>query len=141
MCFFCSPTGSGKSLCFKIVPFVFDKKQRSSNIAIVVSPLSSLMKKQSISLSKKGLKAIYLRDTYGISKQQTLEDELDSLTLDDVKEGNIDILLASPESLLGNQRKLILHLAKGSKITTSFVDEAHCIVSSKYYYIYCAFLY
>ena len=86
------------------------------------------MKTQSISVNKKGLKAINLRDTYGISKQQTLEEDIDSLTLDDVKEGNIDILLASPESLLGNQRKLILHLAKNSENNYNFVDEAHCIV-------------
>ena len=126
--FFCSPTGSGKSLCFEIAPFVFDGKQYRSNVTIVVSPLSSLMKTQSISLNKKEIKAVYLRDTYDTHKQQTLEEEISSLTLDDIKEGNVDIVLASPESLLGNQRKLILNLAKDGKIITIFVDEAHCVV-------------
>ena len=125
--FFCSPTGSGKSLCFEIAPFVFQKLDRSS-VTIVVSTLSSLMKTQSIALNKKGIKAIYFRDTFDTHKINTLEEEISLLTLDDVKEGNVDILLACPESLLGHQRKLILNLANDSKITTIFVDEAHCIV-------------
>ena len=41
------PTGSGKSLCFALLPFVFDEVLgRSGSIAIVVSPLISLMKDQ-----------------------------------------------------------------------------------------------
>ena len=41
------PTGSGKSLCFALLPFVFDELYgRNGSIAIVVSPLISLMKDQ-----------------------------------------------------------------------------------------------
>ena len=47
------PTGSGKSLCYASVPGVFDSLKRRANIAsdhhsiaIVVSPLSSLMQDQ-----------------------------------------------------------------------------------------------
>ena len=41
------PTGSGKSLCFALLPFAFDDfLRREGSIAIVVSPLISLMKDQ-----------------------------------------------------------------------------------------------
>lgn len=51
--FICLPTGSGKSLCYASIPGVFDSLKRRANIesdhhsiAIVVSPLSSLMQDQ-----------------------------------------------------------------------------------------------
>ena len=98
--FVCSPTGSGKSLCFKISHYVLETKS-DGGIAIVVSPLSSLMKTLSLSLNKKGIEATYLRDTYESGTcQSELEGETDMVTLEDVKEGKIDILLSSPESLL-----------------------------------------
>ena len=41
------PTGSGKSLCFAILPFAFDELHgRTGSVVIVVSPLISLMKDQ-----------------------------------------------------------------------------------------------
>ena len=47
------PTGSGKSLCYAAIPGVFDTLKRRANIAsehhsiaVVVSPLSSLMQDQ-----------------------------------------------------------------------------------------------
>lgn len=126
--FLCSPTGSGKSLCFEISPYVL-KTKSDGGISIVVSPLSSLMKTQSLSLNKKGIKAVYLRDTYESgTRQSELEGGTDTVTPEDVKEGKIDILLSSPESILGNQRNLILHLAKNNNIRIIFIDEAHCIV-------------
>ena len=39
------PTGSGKSLCYCLLPLLFDGSQRKS-IVVVVSPLISLMKDQ-----------------------------------------------------------------------------------------------
>ena len=47
------PTGSGKSLCYAAIPGVFDSLKRQANIAsehhsiaVVISPLSSLMQDQ-----------------------------------------------------------------------------------------------
>ena len=42
------PTGSGKSLCFCVLPGVFDEIRKSpgSSLVIVVSPLVALMKDQ-----------------------------------------------------------------------------------------------
>lgn len=53
------PTGGGKSLCYSMFSKVFDtlKKKSSKGIAIVVSPLISLMEDQLHSLESKGIKA------------------------------------------------------------------------------------
>ena len=66
---FCSPLGNGKSLTFRAAHFIFKEfifKGLSSNnnpcVAIVVSPLTSLMKTQVKNLQAKGMKAVYLRD-------------------------------------------------------------------------------
>ena len=41
------PTGSGKSFCYSVLPFIFDDLyQRVGSIVIVVSPLIALMKDQ-----------------------------------------------------------------------------------------------
>ena len=45
--FVCLPTGSGKSVCFGVLPFVFDLlNNKTGSICIVVSPLIALMKDQ-----------------------------------------------------------------------------------------------
>ena len=56
------PTGSGKSLCYAILPKLFDilRKKSSRSIAIVVSPLISLLKDQVNSLTSKGVSSIYI---------------------------------------------------------------------------------
>ena len=41
------PTGGGKSLCYAILPWVFNAlKHRNGSLVIVVSPLIALMKDQ-----------------------------------------------------------------------------------------------
>ncbi|CAG2233679.1 recQ [Mytilus edulis] len=123
--FFCSPTGSGKSLTFEIAPFVFKYLQKNDMcIVLVISPLTSLMRTQTQALNRKGIKAVYLKD---ITSPSNFEDSLTNLSLVDVKEGKIDIIFSSPESLIGHERKLLLDLAKKIFIKTVFVDEAHCI--------------
>ena len=59
------PTGSGKSLCYAILPKVFDilRGKSSKSVAIVVSPLISLMKDQVHSLETKGVSSIYITKT------------------------------------------------------------------------------
>lgn len=41
------PTGSGKTLCFALLPYVFDiLREKSGSIVIVISPLIALMQSQ-----------------------------------------------------------------------------------------------
>ena len=64
------PTGSGKSLCYCILPLVFDKLRRwrgtdSRSIAVVVSPLKALMKDQVMAMTCRDVSAIYTGEVEG----------------------------------------------------------------------------
>lgn len=56
------PTGSGKSLCYCILPAVFDilREESTPSIVVVVSPLIALMKDQVRSLLDRGVPAVYV---------------------------------------------------------------------------------
>ena len=56
------PTGYGKSLCYFVLPLVFDRVRDVSNrsIVLVVSPLVTLMKDQVAHCSSRGLAAGYI---------------------------------------------------------------------------------
>ena len=54
------PTGFGKSLCYGVLPFVFDLKRFGDmtlrrSIVVVISPLIALMKDQVATFSEKGI--------------------------------------------------------------------------------------
>ena len=52
------PTGFGKSICYEVLPFMFDKNFGTDNsLVIVVSPLVSLMVDQVRSLRSRSVKA------------------------------------------------------------------------------------
>ena len=57
------PTGSGKSLCYCILPELFDtlrgNARKGQSIVIVVSPLIALMKDQVRAMSERGVSAVY----------------------------------------------------------------------------------
>ena len=56
------PTGSGKSVCFSILPIVFDLlRGKPGSVVVVVSPLISLMKDQVVSM-KKGESMLYIME-------------------------------------------------------------------------------
>ena len=60
------PTGFGKSICYEILPFVFDVKlARMDSVVIVVSPLVSLMTDQTRSLRSRGVKAAIMSSMGG----------------------------------------------------------------------------
>ena len=68
--FVCLPTGRGKSLCYGVLPLVFERLRGScdrshtgteharQSLVIVVSPLKALMKDQVESFKKKGVHAL-----------------------------------------------------------------------------------
>ena len=61
------PTGSGKSLCYCVLPRVYDILQRSDSsknrsIAIIVSPLISLMLDQVRHMTERNGSAVYVGD-------------------------------------------------------------------------------
>ena len=57
------PTGYGKSLCYTLLPPVFDLLRGiEKSMVLVVSPLLALMKYQVASVSEKGLSAVFISD-------------------------------------------------------------------------------
>lgn len=104
------PTGGGKSVCFQIPALV------KPGLAIVVTPLISLMKDQVQNLKRRGIKAlaIYSGMTYH---------EID-VALDNAVYGEYKFLYVSPERL-----RTDIFLARVAKMDINYivVDEAHCI--------------
>lgn len=109
-CVVIMPTGSGKSLCYQIPALVLD------GVALVISPLISLMKNQVTQLHEAGVEAEFLNST--------LTSEEYSAVLGKVKNGVTKILYLAPETFSLNRIRQFL---KTIKISFLAVDEAHCI--------------
>ena len=114
------PTGSGKSLCYWILPWTFDKIKghlNPSSMIVVISPLISLVRDQVNSLTKKGLSAIYVGDV------------CDDNTISRVHEGHYQVIFFSPELILRNEtwRDMITSSVYRDNLVGLVVDEAHCV--------------
>ena len=67
------PTGFGKSLCYRVLPFVFDDKLgRNNSIAIVVSPPISLMIDQVRSLRSRLVRVAIMSSRWSKVDQEFL---------------------------------------------------------------------
>lgn len=104
------PTGGGKSLCFQAPAMCLP------GIAIVVSPLISLMKDQVDALKTCGIAAEF------INSSMSTEDRL--RVANEIRAERVKLLYVSPERLV--QDKTIAFL-KSLKISLFAIDEAHCV--------------
>lgn len=104
------PTGSGKSLCYQIPGLL------KNGIAIIISPLISLMKDQVDSLLALGIEATYVNSSLPIDEQQQ--------RMRDVLSGKYRFLYVAPERF-----ELRSFTNQVSQLDISLVafDEAHCI--------------
>jgi len=116
------PTGGGKSLCFQAPAVVDDDPSRTNGargVALVVSPLISLMKDQVDGLRVDGVEASYLNSTLQPSERDAV--------LASVREGRCRLLYVSPERIVGEGSAPLRRLLQQSGIRFVAVDEAHCI--------------
>ena len=115
------PTGYGKSLCFLLLPRVFDllKAVPGKFIILVVSPLPALMKDQVSSANALGLSAAMIsdRESTPISMKN------------DIKKGNYQIIFISPEALFVSieWRNVLSSDVFQNNLVGFVVDEAHCV--------------
>ncbi|XP_074657196.1 bifunctional 3'-5' exonuclease/ATP-dependent helicase WRN-like [Tubulanus polymorphus] len=114
------PTGYGKSMCFILAPLIMDKINPSNapHIALVVSPLRSIMKDQDVFCRRHGIKSGV------ITKKEEMTDE----TVSDIYNGKRTILFASPEVLEQQSwRKMLLTKKYQASLCLLCFDEAHCV--------------
>jgi len=104
------PTGGGKSLCFQIPAL------HREGIAIVVSPLISLMKDQVDALVANGVRAAFYNSSLNAEESRQ--------TLAQLHAGELDLLYVAPERLLN---EVFLSRLKSMTIALFAIDEAHCV--------------
>ncbi len=104
------PTGGGKSICFQL-PALMKK-----GVAIVVSPLISLMRDQVEALRANGIDAAYVNSSQEISQQQEV--------LQKASDGRLKLLYVAPERLMTNDFRFFLQRIE---ISLFAIDEAHCV--------------
>ena len=104
------PTSAGKSLCYQIPSIVLP------GVAIVVSPLVSLMGDQVRALVQAGVHAAYLNSTLSPAAQGHV--------IERARAGEFDIIYVAPERL---EDARFVEFASRARIALIAVDEAHCV--------------
>jgi hypothetical protein len=109
------PTGSGKSIVFQLLSLI------TPGIAIVVSPIISLIEDQIINLYNKGIDRVT-----GLSSAMDKSDKENALQ--GITNGQFLISYVSPERFQNIEfRASIKYYAKTNKISAIAIDEAHCV--------------
>lgn len=103
------PTGGGKSVCYQIPALMLD------GVAIVVSPLISLMKDQVDALQANGIAAEAMNSNNDEHVNRAIRERC--------QQGELKILYISPERLLGE----IPWLQQYVHVSMFAIDEAHCV--------------
>ena len=103
------PTGGGKSLCFQMAALMME------GMAVIVSPLISLMKDQVEGLRMNGIAA----DALNISNDEGYNRDIINRCID----GKVKLLYISPERLVGG----VLTILQNARVSLFAIDEAHCI--------------
>ncbi|MEP6916045.1 MAG: DNA helicase RecQ [Acidobacteriota bacterium] len=107
------PTGGGKSLCFQAPAVV------RPGLAVVVSPLISLMKDQVDTLVGNGVAAACYNSSLGSDQKSSV--------MAGLREGRFRLLYVSPERLVGDGGEGFLSALSKCRVGFVAIDEAHCI--------------
>jgi len=122
------PTGYGKSLCYQMLPFVFDsllgRVNSDQSIVLVVSPLVSLMVDQVSSLRSRGVAAAIMSSNREIHTTLKASES-------EVRAGRYRLLYCSPEAVVGDHStvwsNVLLSPSLSKSLVAITVDEVHCV--------------
>ncbi len=116
--FITASTGAGKSVMFQIPAVYLAKKHHK--LTIIIEPVKALMQDQEEKLNKSG----YMRvETFNSDLISQVEKEA---VLDKIKNGGVDLLYLSPETLLSYSIETIIG---DREIGLLIVDEAHIVTT------------
>jgi ATP-dependent DNA helicase RecQ len=104
------PTGGGKSLCFQAPAICLN------GLAVVVSPLISLMKDQTDALRSCGVPAACVHSLLTPEERRQAREN--------IRAGKLRLLYVAPERLVQDR---MIEFLKGQQISLVAIDEAHCI--------------
>ena len=104
------PTGAGKSVCYQVPALL------RPGVALVISPLISLMKDQVQALIAQGVPAAFINST--LTPRQT------DLALERAAQGAYRIVYVAPERL---ESAAFRAFARAARLSLIAVDEAHCV--------------
>jgi ATP-dependent DNA helicase RecQ len=107
------PTGGGKSLCFQAPALL------RPGLAVVISPLISLMKDQVDGLNANGVPAACYNST--------LDEDQKRDVVRGVRDGRTRLLYVAPERLVGEGGERFVRWLAQTGVSFIAVDEAHCI--------------
>ena len=123
------PTGYGKSVCFHVLPYVFDFKlgrvgasPNKHSVVLIVCPLVSLMVDQVSELKTRGIQAAILSGNRDVEPRLTA-------TETDVQAGKFTHLYTSPEAVIGvdRWRRMLVESPLSEQVVAVVIDEAHCV--------------
>eukprot|EP00980_Cylindrotheca_fusiformis_P018946 scaffold6331_cov195-Cylindrotheca_fusiformis.AAC.10 len=115
------PTGGGKSLCYQLPAWC------CPGLSVIVSPLLSLIQDQVQSMTKVGVRSVFLSSQQDFDTEQ--KNILQELEHGMAAHGGIKLLYLTPEKLKHSNRmkSVLAKLYRMGLLNRIVVDEAHCL--------------